>query len=211
MSDQADKVSSAIPQFMVKAEEPSQELVPAPQAATPEPSSPGAAVVVKSTSRLLEMADYLSRVEKVLSDALPRFIAENPLGECVDLYVALEAQVESVETAFKAIKSQISACREVHFPARLDEEQTKTHTSTSGIRMTRTARVLASILTGKQDEAFEWLRKNELGSLIKETVNSSSLCAAAKELMQNGKELPETTFNVHLKDGVSITKPRAGK
>lgn len=48
----------------------------------------------------------------------------------------------------------------------------------------------------------------DFGSLIKETVNSSSLSSLAKELMESGKSLPDAPFNVHTKDGVSITKAK---
>lgn len=49
----------------------------------------------------------------------------------------------------------------------------------------------------------------DYGSLIKPTVNSSSLSALVKELLGTGKEMPEA-FKVHTKDGVSITKAKEG-
>jgi len=56
------------------------------------------------------------------------------------------------------------------------------------------------LIEGFNDEAPDY------GSLISETVNASSLSSLAKELLEVGKELPDHLFNVHTKDGVSITK-----
>lgn len=48
-------------------------------------------------------------------------------------------------------------------------------------------------------------------SLIKPTVNSSSLSSLAKELLGQGKEMPPGLFTVYTKDTVSITKGKASK
>lgn len=170
-----------------------------------------AAAIVKATSRLTEQADYLSRIDGVVSTTLPEFIAKNSLGQCVDLFVDLEEAARAVEEQTKNLLSRLATAREVSFPARLDAEDTKTTTSAAtGHRMTRNAKIFASIISDTTGEtlkrAYDWLRNHNLGSLIKETVNSSSLSAAAKELMENGQELPDDLFKIHTKDNVSITK-----
>jgi hypothetical protein len=92
-------------------------------------------------------------------------------------------------------------------PARLDAEECKTF-NTDDSRVTRTAKVYASIPGDKREAAYQWLRDNGYEGLIQETVNSSSLSGAAKEMMANGNELPEDLFSVHTKDGISITRKR---
>lgn len=169
------------------------------------------ATLTKATERLHEQADYTNRIAAAVSGSLSQFVALHPLGEVVDKYVLLEAGVDALETSLKKVKEQISLAREVMLPSRMDADETKTNTSKdTGNRITRTARLFASILPSQDGSitarAYEWLRNNNLGSLIKETVNSSSLNAAAKELMENGHELPDDIFRVHMKDGVSITK-----
>lgn len=53
---------------------------------------------------------------------------------------------------------------------------------------------------------FAWLMRHEYESLIKPTVNASSLSAAAKAIIESGFELPDTLFKTFTKDNVSITR-----
>lgn len=171
------------------------------------------ATIAKATTRTLEIVGYLGLIEKAVASTLPEFVALHPMGQAIDDFAALEDQVEALDKATSALKARMAYAREVSFPARMDAEESKTFTAESGNRMTRTARVFASILTDAtgaiQARAFEWLRANDLAPLIKETVNSSSLSGAAKEMLENGRELPEDLFKVHTKDGVSITRKKA--
>lgn len=59
--------------------------------------------------------------------------------------------------------------------------------------------------TGKQ-AAYWWLRLNGMGSLITETINASTLSAAARKQMEDGKDLPETYFKVDIVPNTSVTK-----
>lgn len=230
-----------------------------------------AAAVVKATNRITEMAGYMIKVNTVIGATLPEFIAKNSLGQIVDLQIGLEKAAADLAEQLKSTAAYISEAREVHLPARLDEDDTRTHTSVAGNRMSRTTRVLASIKSGAKEDAFAWLRKPvefeaptaeeakviealrerivngedidasafpprrpkfpwttledgtigidekwnddapDYGSLIQPTVNSSSLSALAKELMESGKDMPDDLFNVHTKDGVSITKAAGTK
>ena len=53
---------------------------------------------------------------------------------------------------------------------------------------------------------FEWLRANEHGGIIQETVNAQTLGALAKELNEEGLELPSPTFTTNIMSYTSITK-----
>jgi len=53
---------------------------------------------------------------------------------------------------------------------------------------------------------FEWLRGNDHGGVIQETVNAQTLGALAKELNEEGAELPQPTFTVNVMTYTSITK-----
>lgn len=215
MSNTENGTASSPPSFMQKVDDASTAATRAAEreaiASDKDAMEKRTATLVKAASRLSEQAEYLGRIDNAIAGCLPEFIAVHPLGEALDRFIELEAQVDAVDAAFKKIKERISFAREVSFPARMDAEESKTATSKdSGNRITRTARLFASILPSQDGStiarAYEWLRNNNLGSLIKETVNSSSLNAAAKELMENGHELPDDIFRVHMKDGVSITK-----
>ena len=53
---------------------------------------------------------------------------------------------------------------------------------------------------------FDWLRANEHGGVIQETVNAQTLGALAKELNSDGHELPSPTFLTNIMTYTSITK-----
>jgi hypothetical protein len=53
---------------------------------------------------------------------------------------------------------------------------------------------------------IEWLRSNNAEDLIQETVNSQSLSRFAKDLIEEGRELPEDIFNVAIIPNTSRTK-----
>lgn len=149
--------------------------------------------------------EMLTKMAASLGSALPPYVAEQPLGVAVDGLSMLDKSVAALEKALSEVKSRLSFAKEVSMPQRMDAEAVKTF-NTENFRVTRTARVFASITAEQIESAYDWLRDNGYGALIKETVNSSSLSAAAKELMQEGEELPEELFKVHMKDGISITK-----
>jgi len=55
---------------------------------------------------------------------------------------------------------------------------------------------------------FEWLRGNGHGGVIQETVNAQTLGALAKELNNEGTELPAPTFATNIMTYTSITKAK---
>lgn len=206
-----DTAPSSPPSFMAKVEEAQAKVATAEakelSAQERDIVEGRAAAITKATERLTQQADYLGKIAGVVQATLPEFVAGNPLGQSIDLFVSLEEQIYEVENQLKLLKRAAEQARTESFPARLDAEDCKTTTSKdTGHRMTRTARIFASIVASKTEVAYQWLRDNNLGSLIKPTVNSSSLSAAAKEALESGIEFPEDIFSIHIKDAVSITK-----
>lgn len=207
---------SSIPEFMQNSGAADEAKAKAEKAAAKEDAAQAkdalegrVAAVTKATIRTVEIADYVARITTVVGKTLPEMIAGNPLGQTLDNFIPLETAVEALDKKVSELKQQIAYAREVSFPARLDAEESRNFTSSdTGHQIIRTARVFASIVSEKLEDAYKWLRANELGPLIKETVNSSSLSGAAKELLENGKELPDDLFRVHTKDGVSIRKKK---
>jgi hypothetical protein len=57
-----------------------------------------------------------------------------------------------------------------------------------------------------KEAGFEWLRGNGHGGVIQETVNAQTLGALAKELNNDGTELPAPTFTTNIMSYTSITK-----
>ena len=58
----------------------------------------------------------------------------------------------------------------------------------------------------RRDAAMKWLRDNDAGGLIIETVNASTLASFAKERAMEGKPLPEDTFKVGTAPYTSIRR-----
>lgn len=187
---------------------------PAPSSTPVNPESQEAQDRLKAVLEVIpvlaKVADILGRAEKVLAANLVEVVNEQPLGTVVDVISELKIAMELLRGDGSAVitnqlNSRITYVREVTMPNRFDREKVKTF-NTDKFRVTRTVNIMASIFPEKKEEAFEWLRENGLGDLIKPTVNSSSLNSAAKEQIENGRELPEELFRTHTKDGTSITK-----
>lgn len=168
-----------------------------------------ASTMGKVNDRLSEVTMRLVQIDKVVGQTLPEAIGANPLGQAVDLMASFDAQIRDLDAAFSEIKQRLAYAKEVSMPKRMDDEECKTF-NTEDFRVTRTAKLFASIPSDNQEAAYQWLRDNGYEALIKETVNASSLSGAAKEMMENGNELPEDLFKCHVKDSVSITKKKKG-
>ena len=77
-----------------------------------------------------------------------------------------------------------------------------------GYRFTISQTLRASIKAEKKPQAYEWLRENDLGDLITETVNASTLSATARKMVEDGLELEPDLFNVSIVPNTSITQAK---
>jgi hypothetical protein len=64
----------------------------------------------------------------------------------------------------------------------------------------------AGVIKGKEDQAFEWLDDNGRGDLVKKTVNSSSIKAVLKKMLESGEEIPAELFKAEPFTRASIVK-----
>jgi hypothetical protein len=166
--------------------------------------------IQEKVAEMESMIGFLSATSLKFTDAanlasrsLPPIVSGAPMGSSVDLVSFMSKTIDDLESSLKKIKGELAKAKEVYLPAKFDSEGVKTFNSDK-YRMTRTSRVFASII-GDKDEAFKWLEEHEYGSLIKPTVNASSLSSVAKEVIEGGMELPDDLFRSHIKDSVSIT------
>lgn len=176
--------------------------------------------VKRGLGALSMLNERLLMIERAFGSMFPEVVKEQPLGDAVDLlseFKVLMDQIGGDGGSVSAVKKRLDYMREVTMPERLDAEKVKTF-NTEKFRVTKTIKIRASVnpdggyyTEGEfagQPKAWEWLRENGLESLIKPTVNASSLSAAAKEAIENGSEFPEELFKVHPQPSVSITKKR---
>ena len=106
------------------------------------------------------------------------------LRELKDLKEAQEADLKDTNMAIEAIVN-------VLLPEKMDEQGIQ-NVKIDGVgRISLRGEVYASILAENRDVAYNWLRETGRAALITNTVNPSSLKAAAKEWLKNGEEIPE--------------------
>lgn len=60
-----------------------------------------------------------------------------------------------------------------------------------------------------KEAGYWWLRCNDLGDIITETVNASTLSAVARKRLDDGFDMPEEHFNVAILPSTSITKVKS--
>jgi DNA-directed RNA polymerase subunit L len=83
-----------------------------------------------------------------------------------------------------------------------------TSLTVDGYRYTISQTLRASIKADQKVRAYEWLRENDLGELITETVNASTLSAQARKMAEDGTELEPDLFNVSIVPTTSITQAK---
>ncbi len=89
-------------------------------------------------------------------------------------------------------------------PEAFERDGVTTHTLEEGYRVTISPFVRAS--TRDMQQGIEWMKKHNLGAIVKETINASTLAALAKDWIGQGKELPDEIFNIHVGFNTSVTK-----
>lgn len=106
------------------------------------------------------------------------------LRELKDLKEAQEADLKDTNMAIEAITK-------VLLPQKMDEQGIQ-NVKIDGVgRIGLRGEVYASILAENRELAYDWLRSTGRAALITNTVNPSTLKAAAKEWLKNGEEIPE--------------------
>lgn len=108
----------------------------------------------------------------------------------------LKTQKDRIEEDLSAINKRIEILARQEIPEAMDEAGVQ-NVKFEGIgKIYLKGDVFASIPAESRDAAYEWLELTGRGSLIKPTVNSSSLKAAVKEWISQGEEIPEELIKV---------------
>jgi len=108
----------------------------------------------------------------------------------------LKTEKDKIEETLSAINKRIEILARQEIPEAMDEAGVQ-NVKFEGIgKIYLKGDVFASIPAESRDAAYEWLELTGRGSLIKPTVNSSSLKAAVKEWISQGDEIPEDLIKV---------------
>jgi hypothetical protein len=123
-------------------------------------------------------------------------------------YVRIRLAEDEIGSAIKALARLSDLLQYTKLPEAF-EAAGVTSLTVTGYRVTAMPLVRASITPGQKEPAFQWLRDNDYGSLVIETVNAGSLASLARSMVQDeGRELPDGLFNVHHGTTMSVTKAK---
>lgn len=125
---------------------------------------------------------------------------------CAEYYRALRTLHDEADALKKKLHKELEAYGMSILPEVFEKEDVTSLNLSSGYRVTISSVTRASIPAENKAEAYQWLVDNELGDLITNTVNASTLSATAKSLIEEGRQLPEDLFKVAVLPQVSMTK-----
>jgi len=136
-----------------------------------------------------------------------------PASELAELALQGRDIVDAVDAVLDAIKQIQTRLIQVMVPEAFERENIKSFTTQAGHRVTVSMLVRASIKD--QAAAFDWLRKNGYGDIIKPTVNASTLSGVAREILEGDgsnpdapQDMPEDIFNVNAIPSTSIVRSK---
>lgn len=150
----------------------------------------------------------LKEIETKIAELSKVEVSALSVNEAVRHLKAVRDLKDAVAELAKSIGAVAESLNQEKIPTLFKETGT-TSTTVDGYRYTMSNSVKASIMKDKRDDAFQWLRDNELGELITETVNASTLSAQARILADEGMELDPDLFNVYVQPNMSVTKVKS--
>ncbi len=156
--------------------------------------------------RPIDLAQALVEEVIKINDFLDRAIPTATPGLVAEYYKRLRHLHDRVKDIDKNIRGILEPLQTKVIPELFEKNKIKSQTTEDGYRIGVSQRVYASIKADMKPMAFEWLRSNDYGNVIYETVNAQTLGSIAKDIMSQNKEMPEEVFNVALIPTVSMTK-----
>lgn len=154
--------------------------------------------------------DLESPTEELDDEGKPKLPSEMDQIKRLAARMAMLGQVYDVmKPVLTMFNDEYDRIRKGKLPDLMAETECRTATFEGIGRLSLAADCYASIPADQQATAFQWLRDNKYGDLIKETVNSGTLKSWAMEGLSNGREMPEDVFKITPYSRASITKIKA--
>jgi len=111
------------------------------------------------------------------------------------------------KSIFKPFMDMYETLNKVTLPNMLEVDGVTNVPLAEGFRVQMASPFYASVKKDQQAAAYEWLKANGLGDLIKDTVNSSSLAAGLKGLLEDKNiEAPAEIFTADYVPAMSVVK-----
>ncbi len=129
--------------------------------------------------------------------------------ELADKLRELKEQKKDLDREVKLNNAEIEKVGEDLSQAMLAEEMA--NFVRSGQMFYLTTKLFASADKARKHELFEWLKQNDYGDMVQETVNANTLAAFIREMIDERDKLPEDLdplVNVHEKTLVGMRKAK---
>lgn len=147
----------------------------------------------------------LSRISGQIRQDTTDVVATDDHIEIIRHFNSTRKAIETIKEARTVIEELAERLSREWVPETMRSHGVKSITVENVGRVTISNRYSASIID--KPLAFDWLRGNEAGGIIAETVNAQTLSAFAKEFFETkGKELPDDRFKVSTMTFTSIAK-----
>lgn len=164
---------------------------------------------------LYELAELTRRLKAITFQVVADGKAALASGDHVEVikhFDQLRKQNDTIKEAREALSDTADLFSKVYIPDIVTDLREKSGLkppfNIDGVgRVTVSYKWSASIIPDDKTVGHNWLKDNGHGSLVTETVNSSTLSAFAKDLTMNqGVDLPSDIFKVGTNPYTSITK-----
>lgn len=151
----------------------------------------------QAVTDLGQIALHLTRLLASLNTEKEKAL-QGDLAGLLAFYWAFKETYKSLDEARKAIYAEVDFLDKNAIPEKLDASgMDKVRVPALGRSFYILPKYSASILDGKKDEAFEWLRSNGAGEVITETVNAGTLAALLRNLIEkHNTDAPEDIFKL---------------
>lgn len=164
--------------------------------------------IIDALPSALEAAKLLNELSKLLPK-LEREIkkaAKDGATPMARAFVALHRLDAKLEDFDKQFGKFFQKTKTEDVPRVLDTEGVDFVPLAEGFRVGTSSQLYVSIKKDFKLEAWNWLKRNDLGDLITETINASTLSAAARKLREDKNiDLPEEFFTVVDLNNTSVT------
>lgn len=174
-------------------------------------SSQERVAVRKATTE--DVVEVIERVGRGLEATKPDLQGE-PLMQ-LTLLAKRMRQLDEIHTALDVVRKTLNAeydhIKLKALPDLMNELELRTFTVEGAGRVQIGGDVYASISADQKDGAYQWLRDNNYGDLIVETVNASTLKAWCKEGLEQGRDMPEELFKITPYTRATLVKVKPSK
>ena len=150
-----------------------------------------------------ELADMINEVANELIAIVQDADTNEKVEQATRTLLGARNIMDKLTIPVKVISAQNNLLKQVIVPKVFSDRNVTTITL-AGYRFSVSTRLSASF--PDKVAGFEWLRNNQLGDIIKETVNAQTLASTAKHLIEEGLELDPDIFNTSYVENTSITK-----